>query len=393
MRADQENARAAWDWAVERGQVARLDQAVEGLGWYYVRSGRIQEEQRRLLEQSLALYRALGDRWGMARLVGYLSLLAWDGGNYGEAQQLAEESLALRRALGDQLGMAAALYLLGTIASAQGQLEEAERSLREAIAIHQEIGDRGAGSVEVLTSLGWILRLRGKYAEAHALCREALALCEDTGQQRLLGRILADLGAAKLHQGQYEAARTQAQKSLTPAREVGRKSEIGRAFRLLGSVALAEEAYAEARGWFQESLAVYREIPEIWERGELSWALAVAACAARGLGDLRQARAHLDEALRTAPDNGFVELMYALPAVALLLAYQGEVERAVELYALASRYPYVANSRWFEDVAGKHIAAVAATLPPEVVAAAQERGRARDLWDTAAKLVAELGGR
>jgi hypothetical protein len=48
----------------------------------------------------------------------------------------------------------------------------------------------------------------------------------------------------------------------------------------------------------------------------------------------------------------------------------------------ASRYPYVANSRWFEDVASKHIAA-AATLPPDAVSAAQERGRARDLWETA----------
>jgi tetratricopeptide (TPR) repeat protein len=345
------------------------------------------------LEQSLALYRALGDRWGMARLVGGLGLLAWDGGNYGEAQRFAEESLALRRALGDRLGMTGALYLLGTIASAQGQLEEAERLAREGYAILQEVGDRGETLVAILGALGWILRLRGKYAEAHALCREALALCEDAGQQRLLAWILADLGAARLHQGQYEEARTQAQKSLTPAREVGRQSEIGRAFRLLGSVALAEESYAAARGWFQESLAVYRENPEIWERGELSWALAVAACAARGLGDLRQARVYLDEALRTVPDRGFVELMYVLPAVALHLADQGEVERAVELYALASRHPYVANSRWFEDVAGKHMAAVAAALPPEVAAAAQERGRARDLWDTAAKLVEELDGR
>jgi hypothetical protein len=63
----------------------------------------------------------------------------------------------------------------------------------------------------------------------------------------------------------------------------------------------------------------------------------------------------------------------------------------VEIYALASRYPYVANSQWFEDIAGKQITAVAATLPPEVVAAAQERGRARDLQETVAELLVELG--
>jgi hypothetical protein len=73
------------------------------------------------------------------------------------------------------------------------------------------------------------------------------------------------------------------------------------------------------------------------------------------------------------------------------MADQGQPERAVELYALVSRHAYVANSRWFEDMAGRHIAAVAATLPLEVVTAAQERGRARDLWATAEELLVELG--
>jgi hypothetical protein len=62
----------------------------------------------------------------------------------------------------------------------------------------------------------------------------------------------------------------------------------------------------------------------------------------------------------------------------------------VELYALASRHPYVANSRWFEDVVGKHVTAAAAALPAEVVTAARERGRARDLEATAGELLAEL---
>jgi hypothetical protein len=61
----------------------------------------------------------------------------------------------------------------------------------------------------------------------------------------------------------------------------------------------------------------------------------------------------------------------------------------VELYALASRYPLVANSRWFEDVVGQHIAAAAATLPPERVVAAQARGQARDLVATVSELLEE----
>jgi hypothetical protein len=62
----------------------------------------------------------------------------------------------------------------------------------------------------------------------------------------------------------------------------------------------------------------------------------------------------------------------------------------VELYALASRYPFVANSQWFEDVAGKHIAALARDLPSDAVAAAQERGWAWELEATVAGLLVEL---
>jgi hypothetical protein len=82
--------------------------------------------------------------------------------------------------------------------------------------------------------------------------------------------------------------------------------------------------------------------------------------------------------------------MWSLPATALLLAGEEENERAVELYALASRYPLVAKSHWFADVAGDTLAEVAATLPVERVAVLRERGRTRDLEATVAELLTEL---
>jgi hypothetical protein len=120
--------------------------------------------------------------------------------------------------------------------------------------------------------------------------------------------------------------------------------------------------------------------------------LALLGYAARGLGQFAQARRYLCEALQIAAElEVFLPVMFALPAVALLWADWGKLEQAVELYGLASRYPFVANSRWFVDVVGRHITAVTASLPPDVVVAAQERGLKRDLQATAAKLLAELG--
>jgi hypothetical protein len=65
-------------------------------------------------------------------------------------------------------------------------------------------------------------------------------------------------------------------------------------------------------------------------------------------------------------------------------------ERAVELYALARSHPFVDNSPLLEHLIGKHVAAGSAELPPEVVAAAQKRGRSLDWWETAEALREEL---
>jgi hypothetical protein len=119
------------------------------------------------------------------------------------------------------------------------------------------------------------------------------------------------------------------------------------------------------------------------------------------LGKRPEARRHLAEALRTGLDTGGVAwLPEYLTAVAAFLATEGldapgddaleNKVMAVELYALASTAPSVSNSCWFHKVAGKHVAAVADTLPPQAVTAAKERGRARDLWGAAEEMLEDL---
>jgi tetratricopeptide (TPR) repeat protein len=232
-----------------------------------------------------------------------------------------------------------------------------------------------------------ILFWLGKFAEANSLLEESVAVYNDLGFASLAWSNTL-LGITKAHLGQYEQARALGQISLTLYREIGDRAGIGHSLLALGHIVLATEAYAEARQLLRESVAVYQEIGQL---GELCWALSDLGLAALRLGDISQAQQHLFEALRTSTEIRFcLTTMFALSTAALIRQDQGRKEQAVELYALASRYPLVGNSRWFEDVAGKHIAAVAAALPLEVVAAAQERGRTRDLEATVAELLAEL---
>jgi tetratricopeptide (TPR) repeat protein len=193
---------------------------------------------------------------------------------------------------------------------------------------------------------------------------------------------------AQMHMGQYKEAHAQGQKGLDLARESGHQGIMGNALWMLGCVALVEKRYPEAQQLLQESVEIYQALGQ---QHEISLSFATLGYVERGLGNKGQAWHYLYQSLQAVETHAFYPLVLALPGVALLLVDQGNIESAVELYALALSYPYVANSRWFKDVVGRHIAKVAANLPPEVVAAAQARGQARDLWATAAELLAEFG--
>jgi hypothetical protein len=98
------------------------------------------------------------------------------------------------------------------------------------------------------------------------------------------------------------------------------------------------------------------------------------------------------QALTWARDRrSYTVLVEALPFAALLLLADGQAERAIELYALACTLPHIANGQWYQDVVGRPIAQAAAALPPDFIAAAQERGRACDVKATLDELIAEWG--
>ncbi|MGC9349289.1 MAG: hypothetical protein ACP5JG_14200, partial [Anaerolineae bacterium] len=217
---------------------------------------------------------------------------------------------------------------------------------------------------------------------------ESVAIWEDLGIASMVAYRRIPLGFAKVHLGQYEEAGALARAGLDAAQQAGDAGKMGFAWLVLGWVALARRAYAEALRCLQKSADFSQAVVAQDQMGET---LALMGYGARGLGQPLHARRYLGEALRIAADlDVCVPLVLALPAIALLQADEGEVEQAVELYELARRYPFVANSRWFEDVVERHITAVTASLPPDVSATAQGRARERDLQATAAALLTEL---
>jgi tetratricopeptide (TPR) repeat protein len=188
--------------------------------------------------------------------------------------------------------------------------------------------------------------------------------------------------------GDYAGAHDLMQILLTLGREVGDQDVIAFAHHELSIVALAKGAYSEAQAWSQQSIQAYEALGQKKDAGK-AWAFS--GYAARGLRAIPGAWQCLLRALRIATETQVIVLLQnAVSLAALLFSDGGNFQQALEFHTLAWRYPHVSKSRWFEDVCGRHIAAVAATLPPEMVAGAQERGEARDIWATAEDLLAEI---
>ena len=134
------------------------------------------EMRRRLLGESLDLYRALGDERGVAIILHRLGVLAsWDD-DPARARELAEESLAGHRSVGFVKGELQALSLLGYLEWEAGRKEHAFELKRESARLARQVGFRWWEAGE-LRELGmWALAL-GRPSESYALARESLAIC------------------------------------------------------------------------------------------------------------------------------------------------------------------------------------------------------------------------
>jgi tetratricopeptide (TPR) repeat protein len=265
--------------------------------------------------------------------------------DYAEARQRLHESLALFQAVGHQWGIAQCLQHLGDVARAQEQYAEAQQRYQESLTVRTDLGDRW-GMAIALGRLGSLARTIGAYEDAQQRYRESLAIFTALSHRLGIAMVLGNLGRVAFAQGKLAEAHQLHQESLALSRATGNKRSIGISLNQLGMVRHA-------------------------------------------LGDYRAAQHAFDEALTTALEIGMVPLaLEVLVGLAALVAQAGAAERAIELLALALQHP--TGTQRTRDRAGRQLAELVSGLPPEIVAAAQERGRQRDLWATGQELLEEL---
>ena len=162
-----------------------------------------------LLQKSLADYEVRGNEYKYNRAfpLAYLArTLFLSGKNQEKAQMLAEESLALFREIGNQRLAAHVLNTLGRMALLRGDLEEARKLCEESVELFDEVCYR-VGVAEALISLGQVRAAQGNDEVARDCYEKSWSLLLKTlDAKELCAACLEVWGELVVRQGKLEQA-------------------------------------------------------------------------------------------------------------------------------------------------------------------------------------------
>ena len=325
------NFRAAFDSCLANNDATAALRIAAGLGLYWRARGRF-TEGRGLLERGLAPKEAVPATL-RARALAWASYLAIYQGAYTQAQIRGEESLNLYTAGEDGWGMGFALQTLGAVALNQDDYPSAARLEQESVRYLRQTGDTdGLGLSYVY--LGVIALRRGEYPEAMGLLEQALLNFREVGDMRRVSIALRLMGEVELCQGHYTPATSLLDESLGLVREAKDRVDLGLTVYLLGQAARAAGDFPRAKALFEESLAVAREFNDTLSAG---LALCELATVARQVGELLVAIALVEESLRTLDPREKFGIVACLHALAMVASEEGAAERAAILFGASHR--------------------------------------------------------
>ena len=332
LEQDHDNLRSALEWALasEGGLSAdsgeRAVRLATALHSFWLIRGHFYEGQRWLtkaLRQCPAGHAAT-----RAHALQAMATLVYMVGDHEAAGRLAEESVALFRELGDQTGLAKALTIIGLAVRWQGQSTLAQSQLAEALALYRQAGDRW-GVASSLYHLGTFRADLGGDVTGRALLEESRVILEDLGDRYLHAGLLISLGIVACGVADYAEARAHFERAVALGRDLRQPWIIADASCNLGCVLRTQGDYGSAQSHFEAALQIYRE------RGSTSWAadpLCALAENDMAQGDLAAARARLQDASARSrrSENKWLQVLVGYFA-GLLAYYEGDAERAAAL--------------------------------------------------------------
>ncbi len=377
-----DNIRAAWRWAVQHGKADALSDLTE-IWFFFDLRCRWYEGHEWF---GTALESWAGDRESIAygRLLSGQSEFAWRLGLWDQAAEVIERGLALF----DRLGAEAETVLLrlnkGNIASMRGDFDTGEQLYRANLEIAERHNNRWMQAV-LIGNLSIVAENRGDFELAEQRLRQQIDLTTTINDNA--GLALANLNLGEIYQRrrQYREATQFCQTSLNLARGIDHQYIMASSMNRLGTIATAQHRPAEARRLIEDALALNRKngsryyvIVNLLSLGALY----------HTTGDTTSARHSFREALLLAREMQAGSLLtQAIFSIAKTLLDDGELTRAIEMFAFLEQHPTTRMED--RDEARQLCEDLQSELPGEVFAASVDKGKTFQLDLLVADLLAE----
>jgi predicted ATPase/DNA-binding SARP family transcriptional activator len=245
LYADTDNFRAALAWLFE-WDVARGLELATALYRPWLMHGHV-EELISWFERAPAEPHGVDKRTRAGALAAFGEALGCNN-QYDRGRQVLEESLILFRAIGDRLGEAFVLNGLGLVCWAQGSLAQAIAHSEAAHAIYRENGNRH-GAARSLHLMGAYLRDARDFARGEAALEEARAVFTEVGDRCAAAVSVQGLGDLALDTSEYDQAGCRYREALETEREFGERDQVYCIAGLACVAALQADRYAAGRLW------------------------------------------------------------------------------------------------------------------------------------------------
>ena len=346
MEREYANLRAALQWFLEQGERGPGREMALRLVWVLDSFWRVRGLYR---EGQAFLEQALVGSEGVSALIRAKALstaagLVFVQGDIDRAEALCQESLVLYREVGDTQGIASSLGLLGGIAERRGDTDRAEALCQESLVLCREVGyTEGIGFS--LIQLSEIAQSKGAHiAVARSLVEESLALGRQVGNKMIIARSLLHLADLTSTLGEYSRGRALFEESLAIYRELGYKHDI--AYCIVQSALwlfLTRGDQATVRAGLEESLTIFRELGD---KNGIAFFSLISGWVALDQGDTVTAHALVEESLTSWREMGDRDAIWALAILGRIEAYRGNLAAARAIYEESLAEASALSSHW-----------------------------------------------
>ncbi|PLS78967.1 MAG: hypothetical protein CYG59_15695 [Chloroflexi bacterium] len=286
LTREHDNLRAALTWALESQQAELAMRLGGALGQLWYLHG-AWSEGRSWLARALSSSDSSTSSVGRGRALLAAGRLAGYQSDYATAVCLLEESQAVFQALGDDLRVALVRQALAYIAQNRQEFQRAQLLWDEVLPVFQASGDP-LRIGQALFGLGYVLLHQGDYERAAQLFDEGLLHYRAEGDKGQIGSALTFAGYLALLRGYFGQARSLSEEAMLLMREVGDKHGLAWTLRQLGDIAHAEGDDSSAVTFICDSLKLRWELRD--PHGS-AWSL-------EGLANIAYVRGQVEHAMR-----------------------------------------------------------------------------------------------